>query len=154
MPKVMLENLSQDTVNIVISTLESTEDKEKETSHWRVALQNSIIGREQLAEVLAPYPDYLSRVLEVWGGTATVATPEPGPPPKMPDDGVYWLTDTQMPHTMAEMTAYLSIYPVDESDVLQGTHHINDLRVIPVLLQMIQDLRDRVDALEGQHADI
>jgi len=172
MKKIILENLTKDGVNIVIITLESvtveqpkwegtlpdgvdipeqpkpfTEDRE--TERWRVALQNTEYGRRQIKELLASdYPEQYTEVMKIWGDTATIIMPEPEPMPSLPEDGIFWMTNPAEPKSIAEMTGYISLLQVDETDVLQGSHHVNDTRVIPVLIQMIQDLTERVDKLE------
>ena len=100
--EVILERLTQDSVNIVIITFEATEaelpkwdgmlseDIElpkpgetqielQETSRWRTALQNTTVGRKQLQNVLGDFSDELTEVMTAWGNTPTLEMPAPPP---------------------------------------------------------------------------
>lgn len=109
-------------------------------------------------EIVEPIPSDTVWVAPRWDGTQWVegkdhpnlpTRPKPDlpfPDVPMPDEGIYWLTNGD--RSIQDMAEYLLKISVDETDVLLGTHHINDSRLIPVLLQMIQDLQKRVVSLE------
>ena len=77
MKTIILENLTEDTVGILIIAQGENEDVER----WRVALLNTDQGRIQLQDALKPYPKELNEVLSVWGKKPTMPGPEDEPIP-------------------------------------------------------------------------
>ena len=108
-------------------------------------------------EITTPIPQDRAWTQPRWNGKKWVEGKNhpglPAPPPEpilpemeLPEDGVYWLIDGNK--TMLEMMQYLSTIEITESDITLNSQNLCDVRAIPVLLKMIQDMQKRLEAQE------
>jgi len=107
-------------------------------------------------EVIVPIPSDVSWYQPRWNGEAWVeGKGHPGLPlippdpdlPKLPEDGIFAILGIK---SVDEMVDYIEDFEVKRETVVEDADHLADVRVIPVLIAYIQELQQRVEALEGK----
>lgn len=107
-------------------------------------------------EITEPIPPEANLIVPRWQGRMWIEGkdhPNVPPPPDLsipgweqPTDGVYWIITGEK--SLSEMTDYLMSLEITEDDIINDTQHISDVRVIPILIKMIQDMKNRLDEIE------
>jgi hypothetical protein len=73
--KYFLEQLTENSVNVLIIKTITLEDKEYELERTRTCYGNSEIGRQQVTDQLPE--QYAKAIFDIWGDEPTLIDPEP-----------------------------------------------------------------------------
>jgi len=109
-------------------------------------------------EVIVPIPNDVTWFQPRWDGKAwvegkdhpglPVIPPDPDfPEEQLPEDGIFAILGIK---SVDEMVDYLEDFEVKRETVVENADHLADVRVIPVLIAYIQELQQRVEALESK----